>query len=403
MAALRMTREEMVMAALKRPGLQRAAPRLRDAGHAGLHRLQVDDVEQRAVGQQRRQDGVPDHVGVGDADVLGHDEGGRAHHRRHQLAVDAGGALDGAGLRRRVADALHERDGEHARRHHVGDRGAGDHAGHAGGDDGGLGRPAAEAAEQREGDLDEVVAGAGLLQQRAEQHEQEDEGGGDAERHAEHALRGDPEVRGGAAERGALVRHQARQIGAQEHVGQHRQRDHRHPRAFGAPRGLDQQHDADDGDEDVGERRQARAQNEVAIEHDEIEHAGDRRRRQGPVDERHVVARRGLEGRVAGEGQEQREAQMKAARLGVAEHAEAEHEGQRRGIPELEQRPRHGHRHDGLGGKPGRLAPADVGLGHQLLEVGLAGARRCTIRRHDRSALAVKRLGAPTPAPRRQT
>ena len=210
------------MAALKRPACSVRRRVLRDAGHAGLHRLQIDDVEQRAVGQQRRQDGVPDHVGVGDADVLGHDEGGRAHHRRHQLAVDAGGALDGAGLRRRVADALHERDGEHARRHHVGDRGAGDHAGHAGGDDGGLGRPAAEAAEQREGDLDEVVAGAGLLQQRAEQHEQEDEGGGDAERHAEHAFRGDPEVRGGAADRGALVRHQARQVGAQEHVGQHR-------------------------------------------------------------------------------------------------------------------------------------------------------------------------------------
>ena len=63
---------------------------------------------------------------------------------------------------------------------------------------GGLGRPAAELAEQREGDLDEVVAGAGLLEQRAEQHEQEDEVGRDAERDAEHAFRGEPEMRGRA-------------------------------------------------------------------------------------------------------------------------------------------------------------------------------------------------------------
>jgi hypothetical protein len=49
-------------------------------------------------------------------------------------------------------------------------------------------------AEQREGDLDEVVAGAGLVEQRAEQHEQEDELVETPERDAEHAFGGDPLV-----------------------------------------------------------------------------------------------------------------------------------------------------------------------------------------------------------------
>ena len=202
------------------PSFKRAALGARQAGHAGLHGFEIDDVEQRAIGEQRRQQRVLAHLRVGDADIFGHQERGGAHHRRHQLAVDAGRAFDRAGLHRRVADALHQRDGEGAGGHHIGDRRAGDHAGHAGRHDRGLGGPAAELPEQRERDLDEIIAGAGLLQQRAEQHEQEDEIGRDAERDAEHALGGEPEMRGGARDRCALVRHQAGQPGPGEHVEQ---------------------------------------------------------------------------------------------------------------------------------------------------------------------------------------
>ena len=46
---------------------------------------------------------------------------------------------------------------------------------------------------------------------------------------------------------------------------------------------------------------------------------------------------------------------MKGARLGIAEDAEAEHEGQRRGVPELEQRPRE---RDAEDDPPGRGRPA---------------------------------------------
>ena len=49
--------------------------------------------------------------------------------------------------------------------------------------------------EQGEGDLDEVVAGAGALEQRTEKHEQKDKIGRDAERDTEDAFAGEPEVR----------------------------------------------------------------------------------------------------------------------------------------------------------------------------------------------------------------
>ena len=66
--------------------------RSRQTAQAELRRLDIDDVKQRAIGEKRRQERVLDDVGVGDADIFGDQEGRRAHHRRHQLSVDAGGA-----------------------------------------------------------------------------------------------------------------------------------------------------------------------------------------------------------------------------------------------------------------------------------------------------------------------
>ena len=48
----------------------------------------MNDVDQRDIGDQRRQEGVLDHFNVGDADVLDHQEGRSTHHRRHDLAID---------------------------------------------------------------------------------------------------------------------------------------------------------------------------------------------------------------------------------------------------------------------------------------------------------------------------
>ena len=125
------------------------------------------------------------------------------------------------------------------------------------------------------------------------------------------------------------------------------------------------------------------------------------RRRERPIEKRHVAARRGLEGRIAGKRQEQREAQVKAARLGVAEHAEAQHERQRRGIPQLEQRPGDatsmmalaGSRH---GLRPPISASATSCSRSALLAPAVAPFAVMTSPRD----LACKRPRAPTPAPR---
>jgi hypothetical protein len=95
-----------------------------------------------------------------------------------------------------------------------------DLAGNTGRNAAGVGGPAAELPEQRKCKLDEIISSAGLLQQRAEQNEQEDERRGDAERNTEHALGREPEMRGGTTDRCALMRHQPRQVRAKEDIGE---------------------------------------------------------------------------------------------------------------------------------------------------------------------------------------
>jgi hypothetical protein len=60
---------------------------------------------------------------------------------------------------------------------------------------------------------------------------------------------------------------------------------------------------------------------------------------------------------------------MERARLGIAEHTEAEHEGERRGVPQLEQRPRQRDAEDDPAGEAFGLAPAGVGFGDELFEI----------------------------------
>ncbi len=69
-----------------------------DGLHAQLERLQMDDIEQRYIGDGRWQEGMLDDLDVGDAHVLHHQEGRSSHHGRHDLAVDRGGYLDCASL-----------------------------------------------------------------------------------------------------------------------------------------------------------------------------------------------------------------------------------------------------------------------------------------------------------------
>ena len=82
---------------------------------AVARRHQVDLHEDGEIIKHRRNDRGDHHLGVGNFQELGHQEGGGAHHRRHELAAGRGIGFDGAGIDRRIARALHQRDGHHAR------------------------------------------------------------------------------------------------------------------------------------------------------------------------------------------------------------------------------------------------------------------------------------------------
>ncbi len=69
--------------------------------------------------------------------------------------------------------------------------------------------------------------------------------------------------------------------------------------------------------------------------------------------------------------EEQAEGEVDRARTGVVDHAEAERERQRRRVPELEQAPREPDQKHERGDGADGLAPAGVGVGHELLEPGL--------------------------------
>ena len=355
----------------------------RQALEIGLERLEVDDVEERDVGNDRRQEGVLDHLRVGNADVLDHQERGRAHDRRHQLAVDGTRHFDRAGLVGPVADPLHQRNREGAGGDHVGDRGARDDSRGRRGHHRRLGRAAAHVTEQRERRLDEVVAGARLVEQRAEQHEEEDEARGNAQRDAEHALGGEPLVRHALGERGALVRDHVGHVRPAEDVGEEHDRDDRHRRSQRASRGLEQQDDADHRGHEVERRRLPGTRGELRIEQEDVARAERTDDGEDPVDGRNVGARRALERRIGDEAQEDREGEVDRARLSVVEDEDAEGERQGRGVPELEERPRERDAHQGLGDGAGRRAASHVGLGHQFLELGLVvGAVVCLLFGH---------------------
>ena len=145
----------------------------------------------------------------------------------------------------------------------------------------------------------------------------------------------------------------------------------------GQPRGpagdLQKAEDPDHRDRQLGRGPDpAGARGHVLVEHQDVERAGGRHRRQQPVRQRDVVPRRALERRIGAEGEKEGKAQVYGALLAVVDQAEIEDEGQRRGDIELEQRPRQRHREeqptDIAAGPPSAL----VGRGGEILQA-LAG------------------------------
>ncbi len=220
-------------------------------------------------------------------------------------------------------------------------------------------------AKHAESQLDEVVTGTGTFEQRTEQDEQKDETGGHTESDAEHAFSGNPLVVGQGREAHATVRQQAGHVRTGQAVAEKDQGDDRQRRAECTAGRFEQQGNADAGGDQIHGRQVAGTLGQLLVGEVEIAGTGSGDQPQCDVNQRNAVAWRTLERRVGEKGQEQRERQVDRPGLGVVEHTDAQHEGQRRSDPQLEQRPEQRQRCNQLGHGAFGDAPADV-FGDQL-------------------------------------
>ena len=286
--------------------------RSRQTPEIELHRLQVHDVHERDVGGDGRDHRMLDDLGIAHPGELGDQERRRAHHRRRELAVGRRRDLHRSRLLRREAGALHQRDGERPGGDGVRDRRSGVDAAHRRGDNRGLCGTTAKVAQQRERELDEVVSRPGLLEDRAEQDEQEDHRRRDPQGDPEDPLGLDPVVPHRLAERRALPADRVRQqLGVPEEDVEHEHaRDHHEGKPERAVhRGAQHDHPHAGGDE-VARPRDPRPHRDVVLEHEEVQAGRGPERGQDPVVPRNRAARTGLEQRKRECGEEHREREV---------------------------------------------------------------------------------------------
>ncbi len=235
-----------------------------------------------------------DHFVIFDAQRLGHDEGHRAHDRRHDLPAHGGGGFHAAGEGRAIAEAFHQRDGELAGGHHIGDAGTRDRAHQARRNDRHLGRATARMANKAERDIGEELDHAGAFEERAEQDEQKDVGGRHVDRNAINAFRAIGHVVDDLAEIIAAMVQRRGQILAEQAVGEKRAGDDRQGRAHqhigGGKDGDERDHAEDDVErQGIAGAQEQRLVLDVLIERDG--HTGERQCPGQRLDGRGAVTR----------------------------------------------------------------------------------------------------------------
>ena len=233
--------------------------------------------EHRAEVQQGRKQCRLGHLHIGHVDGLGHDEGDRAHDRGHDLTAHARGGLHPTGKGGLVAEALHQRDGELPGGHHVGDPRAGDgthqrrrHQRH-------LGRPAGTVTEQTHGKVGEQPYHPGLLEEGAEQNEQEDVGCRHVGGRPVEPLGTEGQLVDDLIQAVPPVRQVAGQVIAEQAVGQEQPADDRQGNAHDPPRGLEYQRYQHQTDDHVRRGQITGTLNQIGLEVPLIEegrHAG---------------------------------------------------------------------------------------------------------------------------------
>ena len=349
-----------------------------------LHRLEVHDVHERDIGRDGRDQRVLDDLGVAHPGELRDQERRRAHHRRGELAIGRRGDLDRPRLLGGEAGAFHQRDGERTGGDGIRDRRSGVDAAHGGRHDRRLGRPAAEVAEQRERELDEVVARPRLLENRAEQDEQEDHRRRYPEGDPEDPLGLNPVVPHRLSERRSLPADRIGQhLGVSEEDVAHEDAGDDHQREPERPVHRGPQHDhADARGNEVARSRDPGPNRDIVLEHEEIETGSGPERRQDPVVPGDSAAGARLEQRKCERGEKHRERKMdEAGLIGIDDHVEPGDVGQqernvRRDV-ELEQRPDERQSDDETSLPAIGIAASGIDLRHQIAYAGRVAARLC--------------------------
>ena len=279
--------------------------------HGGHDRQVIEDGGQR---------GGHDDLLVGHARELGHDEGARAHDRRHERATAGRGRLDAGGDLRLVADLLHERDREGPRRVAVGDRGAADRPVESRREHRDLGRPAAKAPGQEDGDVHEELADAGVQHERGEQDEDHQEVGRDSGERAEHALVGVKEEHLDQLRIAVRPRRlqKARHPRRDHQVRHEEQRGDEEPEAHRAARGFEHRDDQDGAENHLAGADRVHALpalGQLLRVADDVQarHRGQRDPR--PVHERDAVLGRALAGGEEHERERDQEQEVDGAHL----------------------------------------------------------------------------------------
>ncbi len=160
------------------------------SGTATLSRRELEDhgEDQTEVIEEGGQDRGGANRQVGNLQIVGHDQRRRAHHGRDDLAARRRGGLDPAGELRGKPAPLDHGDGDRARPDDVGDGGARHRSEHGRGCDRGMRGTAAGVPRGAEGDADQRLAGAGIVQEGAKDDEGQDGRDHDPDDRAENAL-----------------------------------------------------------------------------------------------------------------------------------------------------------------------------------------------------------------------
>ena len=250
--------------------------------------------------------------GVFDAERLRHDEGDRAHDRRHDLAAHRGGRFDAGGKGAAIAEADHQRNGELADGDDIGHARTRDRAHHARGEHRDFRRSSAGAAKQAERDIGEELDHAGMFEERAEQDEQEDVGRRDIDRHAVKAFGAVGEVRDDLVEIIAAMVERRRQILPEEPVEQAGAAHQRQRQSHQPPRAFKDKNSQKRADREIGMGWIAVARDQIGIEDPLIEPAQKADAADQPAERAADIAPRG---EIADQAkrQQQQEADMDPA------------------------------------------------------------------------------------------